>query len=357
MLRENQSAETITDLTSDEEYASCEEEDSSSGDDSDQTGGREHSSNMSTTDTSDKEEGESSTTEASDKEVETEDSWLSEDTDGSVQERCLLISSAANIRRREMQGQEYYYKENGSQVPEERKKKLTKKKTIRKENLASLEDLRKEVKRATSEDPRGLRKKNPKRAVASVEKWQTSGMWQEIVEEGNEASRDIIEAVRLLHIPHTTPMGLRDPEPPPGYKRMKFEAKTGGRIFNLLLNLSTQLFKQVSKFGKNLSSMTSEVTILAKDAEVDMEKAAIHNMKVREVNDKILIQTHAIADTGADTNCTDQILRQVLGRDKLPDAPLGLKGATGTNENKCKDKLRIISKDKEIHVIEARSIE
>ena len=57
MLRENQSAETITDLTSDEEYASCEEEDSSSGDNSDQTGGREHSSNMSTTDTFDKEEG------------------------------------------------------------------------------------------------------------------------------------------------------------------------------------------------------------------------------------------------------------------------------------------------------------
>ena len=120
-------------------------------------------------------------------------------------------------------------------------------------------------------------------------------------------------------------MGLKDPEPPPGYKRVKFEAKTGGRIFKLLLNLSTQLFEQVSKFGKNLSSMTSEVTILAKKEEVNTRKAAIHNMKVREVNNQLLIQTHAIADTGAETNCTDRTLRKVLGRDVLPDATLALK--------------------------------
>ena len=143
-----------------------------------------------------------------------------------------------------------------------------------------MEDLRKEVKKGISADTRGLRKRNSKRAVASVEKWEISGMWKEIVEEGNVASTKITEAVRLLHIPHTTPMGLKDPEPPPGYKRVKFEAKTGGRIFQLLLNLSTQLFEQVSKFGKNLSSMTSEVTILAKKEEVNTRKAAIHNMKV-----------------------------------------------------------------------------
>ena len=181
MIRESQSAETITDFTSDEDYVSCEEEESLSENDSVQTEEREHSSSMSTTDTSGKEEEESSTTEASDKEEESEIPSLSEDTDGSVHERCLLISSAANIRRREMQGQGYYYKENRNQVPEERKKKLIKKKLTRKESLASLEDLRKEVKRATSEDTRGLKKKNPRRAVASVEKWQTSGMWKEIV--------------------------------------------------------------------------------------------------------------------------------------------------------------------------------
>merc|ERR1711888_89842 len=80
-------------------------------------------------------------------------------------------------------------------------------------------------------------------------------------------------------------------------------------------------------------------------------------MKIKEINDQLLIQTHAIADTGAETNCTDKILRKVLGRDVLPNATLSLKGATESSENKLKDKLRIITKDKEINVIEARNIE
>ena len=42
----------------------------------------------------------------------------------------------------------------------------------------------------------------------------------------------------------------------------------------------------------------------------------------------------------------------MLGRDILPDATLGLKGATGSSENKLKDKLRVITKDKEINIIE-----
>ena len=89
-----------------------------------------------------------SSEDTSDKEEELEVFYSSEDTDGSVNERCLLISSAANIRRREMQGQRDYYKENRKEVPKERKKKLTKKRPAKKENLASLEDLRREVKRS-----------------------------------------------------------------------------------------------------------------------------------------------------------------------------------------------------------------
>ena len=39
---------------------------------------------------------------------------------------------------------------------------------------------------------------------------------RKIVEEGNEVNQEVIEGVTLLHIPHTTPMGVKDPEPPPG---------------------------------------------------------------------------------------------------------------------------------------------
>merc|ERR1711895_239901 len=58
----------------------------------------------------------------------------------------------------------------------------------------------------------------------------------------------------------------------------------------------------------------------------------------------------------AETNCTDRTLRKVLGRDVLPNAALSLEGGHRSSENRLKDKLRIITKDKEINVIEARYI-
>ena len=71
---------------------------------------------------------------------------------------------------------------------------------------------------------------------------------------------------------------------------------------------------------------------------------------------RILIEVSGITDTGADTNCTDETQRKAKGRDPLPDARVGIQGCTGVNNNKKKDKLRLVTKDKEISVMEARSI-
>ena len=113
--------------------------------------------------------------------------------------------------------------------------------------------MQKKVKDLTSVDDRGLKKKNPKRAVASVEKWEISNMWREIVDEGIEKSKHAVEVVRMLHVPDTTPVGRKDPEPPPGFMRVKFEPKTGGSIFHKLLSISTQLFVKIQDKVKNLS--------------------------------------------------------------------------------------------------------
>jgi hypothetical protein len=64
--------------------------------------------------------------------------------------------------------------------PKKPKRKMVKK-GKKKVDLASLKDMQEEVKKQTSIDDRGLKAKNPKRAVASIEKWETSNMWQEIV--------------------------------------------------------------------------------------------------------------------------------------------------------------------------------
>ena len=101
IIKETSEEENVTEDTSDEDYQSYEEDESLIESNSDQTGEGETQDNLSTTsdtDTSDREEGE-------------ETDYSNENTDGSVNERCLLISSAANIRRREMQGEGYFYKE------------------------------------------------------------------------------------------------------------------------------------------------------------------------------------------------------------------------------------------------------
>ena len=141
------------------------------------------------------------------------DVWSNE-SDGSVNERCCYISSAANIRRREMHGQSRYYQEEGKSQKIQRRK--TSKRGNKNIDLASLKDMQKEVKKQTSIDDRGLKAKNPKRAVASIEKWETSGLWEEILEEGVEKSKCAMEAVPLLHVPNTDPEGRKEPEPPPG---------------------------------------------------------------------------------------------------------------------------------------------
>ena len=41
---------------------------------------------------------------------------------------------------------------------------------------------------------------------------------------------------------------------------------------------------------------------------------------MKQVNGKILCENTGVVDTGADTNCTNKKLREILGRDALEDA-------------------------------------
>ena len=176
-------------------------------------------------------------------------------------------------------------------------------------------------------------------------------MWQEIVEEGDLKSKKSMEAVNIIHVPYTAPIGPKDPEPPPGYIRRKFEPKEGGPIFSKLLEILTKLFEKVSKAGRNLSSMTTKVTIVGDEKEVNPRKAALNGIKMKEVNGKVLCETTGVVDKGADTNCKDKKLREILGRDALDDAGQALQGCTGSSDDMKKDKLRIVCVDKQMMLL------
>ena len=71
-------------------------------------------------------------------------------------------------------------------------------------------------------------------------------------------------------------------------KRKVFDIKTSGKIFNELLRTSIELFKTVSKAGRNMSSMTTPKTLLANQNSVDIERAAEIGISTKTIEGKVL---------------------------------------------------------------------
>ena len=100
--------------------------------------------------------------------------------------------------------------------------------------------------------------------------------------------------------------------------------------------------------------MTTEIPILANE-DASPRVAEKNNIKMSHVGGNILLQTHTVVDSGADTNCTDISLRKCRGTDRLQDAARWLQGATGRPDNSSTNKLRIVTMDNKVTVMEARS--
>ena len=133
-----------------------------------------------------------------------------------------------------------------------------------------------------------MKTRNKNKHIHSIEKWHDTGMWEEILKEGEEASRRITDSVRLLHIPHEPTLNDTDPPPPPGYVRKTFDARGGTRLFKLLLACSTQLHEMIKERGKNLASMATEITLLA-DEKLNKRLARENNIPVTTVGQKTLL--------------------------------------------------------------------
>ena len=86
-----------------------------------------------------------------------------------INDKLLLISSAANIRRKEIQS--------------------TFKSGIHDENdklgVIDLKETKELINNTMDKDPRGIEARN--KHIHSLEKWNDTGMWEEIIKEGEEA--------------------------------------------------------------------------------------------------------------------------------------------------------------------------
>ena len=100
---------------------------------------------------------------------------VSESDDGGLEwqvinEKLLLISSAANIRRKEIQS-------SCKRDLEDCKDNL---------GVLDLQETKELIESTMEKDPRGIQAR--KKHIHSLEKWNDTGMWEEIVKEGEVAS-------------------------------------------------------------------------------------------------------------------------------------------------------------------------
>ena len=117
----------------------------------------------------------------------------------------------------------------------------------RKKKVLDLKETKNLISETMEKDSRGVKTRNKNKHIHSIEKWHDTGMWEEILKEGEEASSRITDFVRLFHIPHEPTLNDTDPPPPPGYVRKTFDARGGTRLFKLLLACSTQLHEMIKE--------------------------------------------------------------------------------------------------------------
>ena len=98
-----------------------------------------------------------------------------------------------------------------------------------------------------------------------------------------------------------------------GIKHLKINAHSDWEIHQLILDYVTRLFDNVSKKGKNGSSMITPITLMSSIDNFDAEIAKRENIEYINDNNCVLLETFAISDTGAEVSVCDNDIRQVVG--------------------------------------------
>ena len=139
--------------------------------------------------------------------------------------------------------------------------------------------------------------------------------------------------------------------------RIIFGPQKGGAIFEELINISTKAFQRLEHTCRNISSMVTPISLMGSLKTADLSLANSLNLNIKTLGEDFVVETLGVVDTGADVGVGDKVIRQVLGREPLPDAKNNLQGCTGTAESRTQDKICIITKDKQITLASVRTIE
>ena len=102
--------------------------------------------------------------------------------------------------------------------------------------------------------------------------------------------------------------------------------------------------------------MSTPITLLVEEGECDVNKLGELGIETKKIGGQYVLETSCIVDTGADISCTTDEVRDALGRAPLTDANGGVTGVGGVHRGKEKDKLRVVTTDKQITICESRKV-
>ena len=280
-----------------------------------------------------------------------------EDDNEEIDDGIFLATSVTNLRRREVFGIETSFEERRKALNNNKEKKKNKQEAPSESKKISLEDAQEILKETLEADERNIKSRNPKKNVFSQQKWENTGRWEQILQEGAVRHENYEEQVRMLYTPDTEPAGNIETELPAGMVRVTYGPKEGGVMFRELINTATRAFQKLESAGRNMSSMITPITVMGSIKSADMDLARSLNLNTKEIGEDFVVETSGVVDTGADVAVGDKTIRKVLGREPLPDAKSGLQGCTGTDENRAQDKIRIVTKDKQVTIASVRTVE
>ena len=177
--------------------------------------------------------------------------------------------------------------------------------------------------------------------------------------EGQDVLKDKEEndMCNIIHIPENSSNINEETKSEDGMIHLKINANSDWELHQLILSYATRLFDNITKKGKNGSSMITPITLMSGTDNFDKELANRENIQYINNNNCVLLETFAISDTGAEVSVCDNEIRKVVGEERLSDAKSDLMGATGASENRKRNKLKLVKKDGEVEIMETREVE
>ena len=271
--------------------------------------------------------------------------------EGEYDSKAFLMTSVANLRRRESLGIPTVFKFKSSSN-DTKKEKESKEDTSEK---ASLEETKIFLKEGLERDDRGIKQRTPKRSNYSKENWGCNERWKEIIEEGVH-SQENCERVCLLQEPVVDATSSQH-EVVEGWTKTTLGPVVGGAVYEKMLQTAVEAFNIVSANGRNMSSMLTPLTLLGDKELVNLDLAKREEIPFKEVENGVIFEITGCTDTGADVTVNETETRKLLGREELPDAKSALQGCTGSSNDKLQDKLRFVDEEGEVTVVETRGVE